>query len=304
MMRKIPTPEEFFGFKPGSDRKMIRWEKLLEYYYSLEKLSDRIKIVEMGPSSEGNPFIMMFVSEKENLENLEYYREISLKMADPRGLSEEEIDDLASRGKAVCMQNYGLHSNEVGGPQMVPLMVYDLITAESGKLKRILDNVIFIICPCSEPDGEIIFTDWFYKYLGTEYEGVVSPYLRHNWAGHSNNRDSIRECLIESVYLNDMLIRNWKPQAYQDHHHSWAWEERMYLAPKCDPIYEHYSPIIQRETALYGAKMAQDLSLAGRRGITLGHPDFAFAPITAFYNNAQLHNIAGMLTENADCEIA
>lgn len=304
MKKNIPSPEEFFGVKPGADRTLIRWEKLLEYYYTLEKLSNRIKIVEMGPSSEGNPFIMIYVSEKENLDNLEYYREISLKMSDPRGLSAEQIDELAEKGKAVCMQNYGLHSNEVGGPQMVPLMLYDLITAQDGKLKRILDNVIFIICPCSEPDGEIIFTDWYYKYLGTKHEGLVSPYLRHNWAGHSNNRDSVVECVIESKYLNDFLIRGWKPQAYQDHHHSWPWEERMYLAPKSDPIFEPISPIIQREMGLYGAKMAQDLSLSGRTGITLGHRDFYYAPISAFYNNAQLHNIAGMLTENADVSIA
>ena len=28
----IPSPEEFFGFQMGTDRKLARWDKLVEYY--------------------------------------------------------------------------------------------------------------------------------------------------------------------------------------------------------------------------------------------------------------------------------
>ncbi|MBR4034232.1 MAG: peptidase M14 family protein, partial [Clostridia bacterium] len=148
MFGNIPSPEEYFGYAPGSDRMMTHWQELLGYYRLLASRSDRMKLVEVGKSTEGNDFILLFISERENLENLERYREISCKMADPRGLSAEEIDALASEGRAVCMQGYGLHSNEVGGPLAAPYILYDLITAEGGELKRILDNVIFIMSPC------------------------------------------------------------------------------------------------------------------------------------------------------------
>ena len=305
MLRNIPSPEEFFGYAPGSDRMMTHWQELCDYYRLLASRSDRLKLVEVGKSTEGNDFILLFISERENLENLERYREISCKMADPRGLSAEEIDSLAGEGRAVCMQGYGLHSNEVGGPHAAPYIVYDLITAEDGELKRILDNVIFIMSPCSEPDGQILFTEWYRKWKGTEFEGCYSPQLRHNYAGHSNNRDAINECVIESVYLNDVLIRSWKPQVFQDHHHQCPYDPRMSISPFCDPIHPAIAPMVQREGALYGAEMAYALSRAGRRGIVSGG-DLRFSdyPITTFYGNARLHNACGMLTESADVAIA
>ena len=59
MISKIPTPESFFGFVPGTDRKMIRWDRLCEYYDTLNSLSDRMVIEEAGLSSEGNRFIFI-----------------------------------------------------------------------------------------------------------------------------------------------------------------------------------------------------------------------------------------------------
>ena len=305
MFEGIPSPEEYFGYSPGSDYTMTHWCELLGYYKLLANRSDRLKLVEVGKSTEGNDFILLFISEKSNLDDLEHYREISCKMADPRGLSREEIDALADEGRAVCMQGYGLHSNEVGGPLAAPYIVYDLITAEGGELKRILDNVIFIMSPCSEPDGQILFTEWYRKWKGTEFEGSYSPQLRHNYAGHSNNRDAINECVIESVYLNDVLIREWKPQVFQDHHHQCPYDPRMSISPFCDPIHPAIAPMVQREGALYGAEMAYALSRAGRRGIVSGGDvRFSDYPITTFYGNARLHNACGMLTESADVAIA
>ncbi len=284
MSLKTPSPEEFFGFLPGDDGKMIRWEKLCEYYDMLNAVSDRMVIDEAGLSSEGSRFIFIYVSSPENIKELEKYRLISENLADPEGLSQEEISELCDSGKAVCMQQYGLYSNEVGGSQMVPIMLHELVTSDSEKIRNLLDNVIFIIAPCSEPDGEIVFTDYYNKYLGTEYEGMVSPYLRHNWAGHSNNRDGICEIVRESQHINDVLVRRWHPQVSQDHHHQCLWEDRMTISPNTDPYFEPICPLVIREAGLYGAYMATALSQAGRCGVVTGGEDIdpslleSFAP--------------------------
>jgi len=303
-MSQIKSPKEFFGQKPGDDRVMIRWDRLCAYYRALAMASDRMLLEEMGKTSDGNDFLILYVSAKDNLSKIEEYRQISMRLSDPRGLTDEEIEALARKGKAIVFQSYGLHSNEVGGPQMVPLMLYELLTSQEARIKKILDEVIFIISPCSEPDGEIVFTDWYEKYFGTEFEGICSPYLRHNWAGHSNNRDALRECVVESKYLNDILIRRFMPQIFQDHHHQCPDENRMSIAPTCDPLCTHMCPLVHRETATYGAHMAMELSAAGRRGVLSGDPFFCDFPISSFYGISGLHNIAGMLTENADVRIA
>ncbi len=59
--QQIPTPEQFFGFEMGADRKLARWDKMVEYYDLLGETSDRLRVVHMGPSTLGNPFLVLFV---------------------------------------------------------------------------------------------------------------------------------------------------------------------------------------------------------------------------------------------------
>ncbi len=55
--QQIPSPEEFFGFQMGADRQLARWDKLVEYYELLGERSPRLEVVNMGPSTWGNPFL-------------------------------------------------------------------------------------------------------------------------------------------------------------------------------------------------------------------------------------------------------
>jgi hypothetical protein len=64
-----------------------------------------------------------------------------------------------------------------GGTQMAPELTYDLLTTESEEGLRILDEVISIMVPCFNPDGQVMVTDWYNKYLGTEYEGCGMPWF-------------------------------------------------------------------------------------------------------------------------------
>ena len=57
-MVKITSPEEFYGHQMGEDKKLARWDKIVEYFSKLDGESDRIKVVELGKSTEGNPFTL------------------------------------------------------------------------------------------------------------------------------------------------------------------------------------------------------------------------------------------------------
>ena len=46
--QEITAPEKFFGFQLGADKKMARWDKIVEYYGALEKQSGgRMKVINM-----------------------------------------------------------------------------------------------------------------------------------------------------------------------------------------------------------------------------------------------------------------
>lgn len=300
---KITSPEEFFGFRLGSDRKIARWDKIVEYFYKLESESDAIKVIDMGPSTEGNSFLLTIISSPENLANLERHREINGKLADPRGLSEDEVKALVKEGKAVVCQSMSLHATEIGGTQMAPELAYDLLACDCEDNRRILENVIFLMVPCFNPDGQIMVTDWYNKYLGTEWEGCNTPFLYHKYAGHDNNRDAFALNLIESRYMAKLLFTDWHPQAYQDHHHMGPYGARLFLAPYSDAIRPHADPLVWREDSWFGSHMALTLEENGKTGILNGaqYPGwghFGFHWITTH------HNIAGMLTESASAKLA
>src|SRR5215510_6311180 len=112
----ITSPDQFFGFRLGSDRKMARWDKIVEYYGVLEKQSGgRMKVINMGPTSEGNPFLMVIITSPANFSRLERLHEVNLRISDPRGLTEAQVRALVDEGKAVVVQSMSMHANEIGG---------------------------------------------------------------------------------------------------------------------------------------------------------------------------------------------
>jgi hypothetical protein len=113
---KPASPEEFFGFRLGSDRNIARWDKIVEYFSRLEKEASTIKVVNIGPSTLGNPFLLVIISSAENLARLDRLQVINARLSDPRGIPEAEIRNLVREGKAVICQSMSLHATSSRGP--------------------------------------------------------------------------------------------------------------------------------------------------------------------------------------------
>ena len=301
--QSIPSPEEFFGFQMGADRKLARWDKLVEYYELLGRQSARLEVVHMGPTTLGNPFLALFISSPDNLAHLEDLRQMNATLSDPRGASEQDIERAIADGKAVIVQSMGLHSSEVGASQMAAELMYDLVTRTDDEITRILDETIAIMIPCFNPDGEIMIVDWYNENVGTDYEGVGLPWLYHHYIGHDNNRDAFQQNTVESQYGAKILFRDWIPQAYIDHHQMGAYGARIYVPPYAEPLRPSADPLVWREMSWYGAHIAYKEEEAGKDGVVnaavySGWGHFGFHWITPF------HNIAGMLTESASARLA
>ena len=268
-MQKITSPESFFGFALGEDRKIARWDKIVEYYKLLDQQSDRIQVTEMGPSTEGNPFLKVIITSPENFAHLEEIRQINQTIADPRGLSKEEIDSLVQKGKAVSVQSMSLHATEIGGTQMAPQLAYDLLTGDSQEIQNILENVVLVMVPCFNPDGQIMVTDWYNSTLDTPYEGCNYPSLYHKYTGHDNNRDAFAHNIVESKYVGDILFKEWTPQSYFDHHHMGSYGARIFVPPYKNPVRPHTDPLVYNELSLYGANMCYRMEQEGLTGASM-----------------------------------
>lgn len=298
----ITPPEEFFGFQLGADKKLARWDKIVEYYELLDEQSDRLQVINLGPSTEGNPYLLAIITSPENMANLERLRQVNLEILDPR-TPEDEVKELIKEGKAVISQSFGLHSTEVAAAQTAPELTYDLLVRDDEETMRILDQTIMLMFPCFNPDGQIMVVDWYEQTLGTEFEGVGLPWLYHKYVGHDNNRDADFLNMVEAVYTAKVLYKDWKPEAYVDHHQMGSYGARIYVPPYSEPIRPYADPIIWRETSWYGAHIAYKLEEAGKPGVLNagqypGWGHFGWHWITPF------HNMAGMLTESASASLA
>ncbi|MBN2334171.1 peptidase M14 family protein [Candidatus Bathyarchaeota archaeon] len=300
MSDEVSSPEEFFGHIMGSDRKLAHWSRVVEYFWELDK-SPMVKVKELGKSTEGNPFIAVFISSEENMGRLEEIREMSWKISHPRGVPEKEIERIVAGGKAVVAMTMSIHATEVGGTQMAPELAYELITLPENR--DILENTVLVMVPCFNPDGQVMVTEFYEKYLGTEFEGCSPPWLYHKYTGHDNNRDAIHNKMVESQMVSQLLYTEWYPQAYIDYHHMGSYGARFYIAPFANPVDGKVDPLVWTEQELYGGLTHVLLEEAGKHGVesTATYPG-EFMP--TFNYVPCWHNICGMLTESASAKLA
>jgi hypothetical protein len=299
----LPSPEKFFGFQMGADRKLANWDKLHEYYQLLAKSSNRVKLVELGKSSEGRPFIALFISSPANLARLEQLRQINAKLADPRGIPEAEIKKLVADGRAVTIQSFALHSNEVAASQTAAEFVYDSLTRTDEEAMRNLDQVVSIVLPSINPDGTQMIADWYMKHVGTEHEAASLPWLYQKYSGHDNNRDGFALNLPESQHIGKLMYRDWLPQAYMDHHQMGSGNARLFIPPYAEPIRPDGDPLVWREITWFGGHMGTKLEAAGKTGV-IGAAIYSGWGHMGFHWITPFHNIAGMLNESASARLA
>ena len=216
----LPTPESVLGFKPGADYKLATYEDSVNYFRRLDAASDRMIMVDAGKSTQGRTYSLAVISSPENLAKLDRYREIARRLAHPDGLSEAEARALSREGKAFVHIDGGLHASEVAGPRHTLQLVYDVLAkADDPDMKAIFDNVVLLLWPTINPDGQTMVAEWYRGNVGTAFELSPMPKLYQEYVGHDNNRDAYMLNMVESRVM-EHAWRQWEPQIIHVHHQS------------------------------------------------------------------------------------
>lgn len=299
------SPEAFLGHPIGADRQLADYHQIQAYFELLDEESEKVSVVDIGETTLGEQMIMAIVTSGDNMANLDRYREISRRLSDPRGLSDEEARQLSQEGKVIVLMTHGLHASEIGMSQGVMESAYKLATGNTPfDADEVLDEVILLIIPVANPDGQLMITDWYREYLDTTYEGGPMPWLYHHYAGHDNNRDGIANNLVETRAVSRVLWHDWFPQIYDDPHQMGKNNARMFVPQFMDPADPNIHPLIFSGVGLIGANMAHDLQKAGFKGVV---HDAMFASAWwkgTLTSNAMVHNTTGLFTELASVNIA
>jgi hypothetical protein len=297
----VPTPKSHFGHEIGADRELLDWDKVVSYFRALEQTSDKIRVEELGKTVEGRPFIAATIAEPETLRDLDRYKEIQRRLADPRITPETEAEKLIAQGKTVVLLTCSIHSTEVASTHTAIEFAYRLLTEDTPRFRAILHDTILLLVPSLNPDGVDIVTRWYRRTLGTAYEGTSPPELYHHYIGHDNNRDWYMFTQPETRITVAKLHNAWHPQIVYDVHQQEMYSSRIFVPPWLDPIEPNVDAILAQEMNMIGTAMATDLTAAGKKGVAI-HAAYDFWTPARHYQ--AFHGGLRILTESAGVKLA
>jgi hypothetical protein len=300
---RIPPPDAFFGFTMGAEGKVADWSRMVEYFRLVDRLSDRVRVEDLGPTTDGRPYLAAFVSAPRTIATLDDHKALQQRLADPRRTSEDEAHAIARDGKVVVLVGGAIHANEIGSTQMMNALLHELATANGGWVERVLQRAIVILVPAQNPDGLQMMAEWHAANAGTTWEDAPLPWLYHRYAGHDLNRDAYMLTQVESRYLARLLYREWLPEVYLDQHQMGSDRARIFVPPFKNPPNPNIDPLVWSQVNLLGQAMAARLQEAGKPGVLWGET------YSGFWQGANSttpwwHNRIALLSEVASARLA
>src|SRR5579863_10401956 len=303
---KITTPKEALGFNLGDDYMVANYTQLEAYWKTLATESDRMKLVDIGLTSENRHQYMAIFSSPENMKKLDHYKEISQRLAHAEGLTDEQAHALAREGKAVVWIDGGLHASESVGSQQLMEWVYQLASRTDPETIRILNDDI-VLCVQANPDGQELIANWYMR--GTEKpDGPLVDPARRNmcnlprlWAkyiGHDDNRDFYMSNMKETTNMNHVLFLEWFPEIMYNHHQTGPDGGVIFMPPFRDPFNYNVEPLVPLGIDMVGAAMHSRLVAEGKGGSAMR----SGANYSTWWNGGlrtitYFHNMIGILTE-------
>ncbi len=303
---KITTPKDALGFNIGDDYQVANYSQLDAYWHTLAKESDRMKLVDMGPTEEGRRQYMAVISSPANLKQLDHYKEISRRLARAEDLTEEQAHALAREGKAIIWIDGGLHASETVGAQQLMEWVYQMVSKTDPETMRFLNDCIFINVQAN-PDGQELVANWYMR--GSEKPNAPLkdaqarsmgglPRLWAKYIGHDDNRDFYMSNMKETTNMNRAMFVEWYPQIVYNHHQTGPAGTVIFMPPFRDPFNYNFDPLIPLGIESVGAAMHGRLVAEGKGGSAMRSGQ----NYSTWWNGglrtvSYFHNMIGILTE-------
>ncbi len=297
----VPTPASILGYEPGADRHLPSWKQITDYFHAVEKASPRVQVHTLGQTTEGRPFLAVFISDSATLKHLDRYQMIQRKLMNPLVRGKDELESLLAAGKNIILITSAIHSTESGG-FTTPLVLADrLARGDTPEARAILANTIIMLVPSQNPDGVDIVGDWYRATLGTKAEGTSPPQLYHKYVGHDDNRDWYAFTQPETRYTVDSLYTPWDPQIVNDIHQQGSNAGRIFLPPYMDPLDPNIDPILTAGTNSMGMAIGWRMIAEGKTGIAYNAAYDQWSPARQY---SLYHRGVRILTETASAALA
>lgn len=276
---------------------LANYTQLLQYWNTVAKESDRVKLVEYGKTAEGRPMIMAIITSPANFKNLARYKDISQRLARAQGLTDQQAHQLAAEGKAVVWIDAGLHATETINAQALFPEIYDLLSRSDPETMRILNDDILLLT-CINPDGMELVANWYMRESDPTQRNMNIPRLYQKYVGHDDNRDSYIANQPETEAVNRQMYIEWIPQIMFNQHQTGPAGSVLFFAPFRDPFNYNQDPLVPIGIDLVSAAVHERFLAEGKYGAVMR----TGAPYSTWFNGGDrtmtgFHNQIGLLAE-------
>jgi len=255
---RVPSPLDVLGYVPGTIGRLSYVADINRYFRALAAASPRVRVFDAGRSDDGREMIAVALADSATIADLDGYREITRRLADPRGMSEDTARALIARGKPIYYLTGSIHSPETGSPEMLMELAYRLAVEDRPVFDEIRRRVVTVIVPVQEVDGRDREVD-VYRY--GRAHGVRPPLVYWGrYTAHDNNRDAM---VLSQTLTRAMLAQYdlWHPTVLHDLHESVPF---LYISTGTGPYNRAIDPI---QISEWNELAQYEISELGKRGL-------------------------------------
>lgn len=261
----IPSPRDVLGYDLGDD--FTPYAGVARYARALADASPNVELRVYGRTPEGRELLHLVIARPDHLARLDEILARLAELAQP-DTPPERARQIAATTPALVLFSYGVHGNEASSTEAALWTAYDLARG-APETAGILDSLVVILDPVTNPDGRERYVQWFRSVVGPRPD--PQPWAREHrepWPGgrynhflFDLNRDWAWATQPETRARLAAWAR-WTPQVHVDFHEM-DYNSTYFFFPAAPPINPLYPPHILAWGRRFGAGNAAAFDARG-----------------------------------------
>lgn len=250
-----PSPEQVLGYPLGEH--FTPYAGVQRYGQALAEASPLVDYRPYGRTPEGRELFQLVIASPRNLQNLPAILAANAELTWPE-TSAERARQVAASNPAVVYFSYGVHGNESSSSEAALWTAWDL-ARDAAEVRGVLDSLVVIIDPVTNPDGRDRYVNWFQSVVGAAPN--VNPQAREHrepWPGGRFNHylfDLNRDWSWATQPETKARLATWwqwNPQVHVDFHEMF-YNSSYFFFPAAAPI----NPIYPEHILAWGRRFGQ-----------------------------------------------
>jgi hypothetical protein len=251
-----PSPEQVLGYALGA--RFTPTAGVREYAHALVAAApDRVQYRRYGVTPEGRELVQLVFASPENLRRLPEILAANAELTRPETTA-ERARQVAASNPAVVYFSYSVHGNESSSSEAAMWTAWDL-AREAPEVRGVLDSLVVVIDPTTNPDGRDRYVNWFTSVVGSNPNPDPAAREHHEpWPGGRYNHyyfDLNRDWAWATQPETRARLATWStwnPQVHVDFHEM-GHNSTYFFFPATAPI----NPIYPDYVLAWGKRFGQ-----------------------------------------------